>query len=96
MNEILQQQASLNGFIRTVFIILLVWYVFKLLLRLFAPYLIKKIIQKAGTSFRKNYQQQFQNEQNKHQKNTFDSFSTRKKYRSNKKIGEYIDYEEIE
>jgi len=96
MNEILQQQASLSGLIRTVFIILLVWYVFKLLLRLFAPYLIKKIIQKAGTSFSKNYQQQFQTGQNKYQKNTSDSFSARKKYRSNKKIGEYIDYEEIE
>jgi len=90
------QQASLSGFIKTVFVILLIWYVFKLLLRVFAPYLMKKMMQKAGTNFRKNYEQQFQTEQNKHQKNTSDSFSTRKKYRSNKKIGEYIDYEEIE
>jgi len=93
MNELLQQ-ASLSGFIKTVFIILLVWYVFKLLLRVFAPYLIKKMMQKASTNFRKNYEQQFQTKQDKHtQKN---KYSSDKKYDSNKRIGEYIDYEEID
>ena len=97
MNETIIQQASLNGLIRTVLIIVGVWYAFKFLMRLLAPYLMKEMVEKAGTNFKQQYEQQFGNTQNQQgnysQKNTS---SADKNPRSTKKIGEYIDYEEIE
>jgi len=96
MKETMLHQASLSGFIRTVFIILLVWYVIRLLARFLAPYLVKKVIQRATANFSKNYKQESDNQQNKYKKNTSDNSTIRKKYRSTKKIGEYIDYEEID
>lgn len=100
MNETILQQASLNGFIRTVLIIVGVWYAFKFLMRLLAPYLMKKMVQKAESNFRQNYDQQFGNTQNQNQYQKKESSHTNSSNshnpRSTKKIGEYIDYEEIE
>lgn len=100
MNETILQQASLNGFIRTVLIIVGVWYAFKFLMRLFTPYLMKKMVQKAESNFRQNYEQQFGNTQNQNpyqkKESSYTNSSNQHNPRSTKKIGEYIDYEEIE
>ena len=85
--------ASFAGFIETLFYILFFYYVFKFLARLFLPYMVKKVVEKAG----QNFQQQYQNQQN--QKTTQDSNptnSTNAKPRENKKVGDYVDFEEIE
>jgi hypothetical protein len=52
------QEASFSNFIRTVFYILMFYYLFKFLARLFLPMLVKKAVEKAGESFQK--QQQYQ------------------------------------
>jgi len=55
--------------------------------------MVKKVVEKAG----QNFQQQYQNQQNHN--NTQDSNplnSTDSKPRENKKVGEYVDFEEIE
>ncbi len=98
MNEMILQQASLNGLIRTILIIVMVWYAFKFLMRLLAPYLMKKMVEKADTNFRQQYEQQFGNTQNQYQNtnSTDTKSSSNGNPRSTKKIGEYIDYEEIE
>lgn len=98
MNETIVQQASLNGLIRTVLIIVAVWYAFKILMRLLAPYLMKKMVEKAGANFKQQHEQQFGNTQNQYQQtNSTDTDSSKNQNpRSKKKIGEYIDYEEIE
>ena len=98
MNETILQQASLNGFIRTILIIVGIWYAFKFLMRLLAPYLMKKMVQKAESNFRQNYEQQFGNTQNQYQnkESSHTNSSNQHNPRSSKKIGEYIDYEEIE
>lgn len=95
MDEIILQQASLQGFIRTVLIIVAIYYGFKILMRLLAPYLMKKVIQKAESNFKQNYEQQFNNQQAPHQ-NTNTSSTRVERPRSKKKVGEYIDYEEID
>jgi hypothetical protein len=52
--------------------------------------MVKKVVEKAG----QNFQQQHQNQQN--QSNTKESNPTDSKPRENKKVGEYVDFEEIE
>ena len=49
------EMASFAGFIETLFYILMFYYVFKFLARLFLPYMVKKVVEKAG----KNFQQQY-------------------------------------
>ena len=85
--------ASFAGFIETLCYILFFYYVLKFLARLFLPFMVKKVVDKAG----QNFQQQYQNQQNHN--NTQDSNplnSTDSKPRENKKVGEYVDFEEIE
>jgi bacteriorhodopsin len=84
------EMASFAGFIQTLFYILFFYYVLKFLARLFLPYMVKKVVEKAG----QNFQQQQQNQQN--QSNTKESNPTDSKPRENKKVGEYVDFEEIE
>ena len=87
------EMASFAGFIETLCYILFFYYVLKFLARLFLPFMVKKVVDKAG----QNFQQQYQNQQNHN--NTQDSNplnSTDSKPRENKKVGEYVDFEEIE
>ena len=61
--------------------------------RLFLPYMVKKVVEKAG----QNFQQQYQNQQNQNNTQDFNpGNSTDSKPRENKKVGEYVDFEEIE
>ncbi|SDS45757.1 protein of unknown function [Formosa sp. Hel1_31_208] len=90
------QEASLTGFLRTILIILLVYYGIKILSRIFAPYLVrymsKKMQEKFGGQFQ---QQQDPRPQHKEGETVIDKVPNRDSS-SNKKVGEYIDYEEID
>lgn len=93
------ETASFNGFIKTILYIVLFYYAFKFLARLFLPMLVKKVVQKAGQNFQQQYT--YQNQQhNQYQQTTKDEIiiDTAKstKPRETKKVGEYVDYEEIE
>ncbi|MFK7781612.1 DUF4834 family protein [Psychroserpens sp.] len=91
------QTASFVGFFRTILIILLIYYGIKILSRLFAPYLMrymsKKMEQKFGEQFQQ--QQQCQNPSQKEGETVIDKVPQRQKT-SDKNVGEYVDYEEIE
>ncbi len=84
---------SFAGFIETLFYILMIYYVFKFLARLFLPYMVKKVGEKAGQNFQQHYQKQ-QNPPTSQDSNPVNS--TDSKPRENKKVGEYVDFEEIE
>jgi hypothetical protein len=92
------QTASFTGFIRIVFYILMFYYVFKFLAKLFLPLLVKKVVQKAG----ENFQQQQQRSQGTSGDKTATEeeviYNTKndKNPRETKKVGEYVDYEEID
>ncbi len=91
------ETASFNGFLKTLFYIVAFYYIFKFLAKLFLPHLIKKAVEKAGENFEKqqqNYQNQHTNTSN-HKDVIFDA-NTSEKPREKKKVGEYVDYEEIE
>lgn len=88
------QTASFLNLLETLLIIVLIYYALKFLARLFFPIMVKSVVEKA----QENFQQQQQNYQKN--QNTQDDFvnTNRKsdKPRETKKVGEYIDYEEID
>ena len=91
------QTASFVGFLRTILIILLVYYGIKILTRLFAPYLLRymsnKMQEKYGGQFQQ--QQQSENPKQKEGETVIDKVPQQHKT-SDKNVGEYVDYEEIE
>ena len=92
------QTASFNGFIKTLFYFIAFYYIFKFLTRLFLPLLVKKVVEKAG----ENFQKQQQNSQNTSWQKTANEDeiiidkTKSKNPRETKKVGEYVDYEELE
>ena len=92
------QTASFTGFIRIVFYILAFYYIFKFLAKLFLPLLVKKVVQKAGENFQQQQQRSQSTSWDKTQTNDEVIFNTKndKNPRETKKVGEYVDYEEID
>ena len=87
------------GLLRTILIIALVYYGIKVLSRIFAPFLLKYAAKKAEQRFgdqfgQLNKRQQRQDTQKKEGEITIDKIPKTKT--SNKDVGEYVDYEEIE
>ncbi|MCF8714147.1 DUF4834 family protein [Joostella atrarenae] len=86
--------------LRTILIILLVWYGFKILSRLFGPYLIKY----ASKKMEKKFSQQFGQQQNQNRQQTnykegetvIDKKPQNSNTNSSGKVGEYIEFEEID
>ncbi len=92
------QEASFSSFVRTLFYILAFYYIFKFLARLFLPLLVKKVVQKAGENFQKQQQYSQGNTWQKTPNNDEIIIDTAnaKKSRETKKVGDYVDYEEID
>jgi Domain of unknown function (DUF4834) len=92
------ETASFNGLLKTILYAVAFYYVFKFLARLFLPVLVKKAVEKAGENFQQQ-RQAYEGYQNQHQSNADEiTYQTPKsdKPRETKKVGEYVDYEEIE
>lgn len=92
------QEASFTGFIRTLFIIISFYYIFRFLAKLFLPVVIKKVVEKASENMQQQQQRQYQDSwQNNREGETF-VYNTQnvKKNRETKKVGDYVDYEEID
>ncbi len=93
------QEASFTGLIKTILIILLVWYGIKILSRLFAPALMRYVAKKAEAKFGEQFGQQFNQKQHKQpSKNEGETVIDKvpQSNTSNKNVGEYVDYEEID
>ena len=92
------QEASFLGFIKTLIYIIAIYFSLKFLVRLFFPLLVKKVVQKAG----ENFEKQQQNPKNYSWQKTENSdkiiidTTNAKKSRETKKVGEYVNYEEID
>lgn len=81
--------ASFPGFVRTVFIIIFCFYLFKFFIRIAAPILMKKAVHK----MQEKMQEQYKKQQAPYQSNTSQNQQSVPKVK--KKVGDYIDYEEI-
>ncbi|WP_272150387.1 DUF4834 family protein [Tenacibaculum aiptasiae] len=88
-------EAGPMNFLRTLLIILVAYYAVKFVVRLFAPYLIKKAVDKV----QKRAEQQYQNQQQKtdvEEGKTIIDKKPRNNKQSNNSVGEYVDFEEID
>lgn len=93
------QMASLTGFLRTILIILLVYYGAKILMRLFAPYVMRYMSKKMQERFGGQYQQQQQQQSDRNRPREGETVIDKMPKNNSsidKKVGEYIDYEEID
>jgi len=77
--------------LRTIFIIIAVYYIGKFLMRIFAPFLMKFAANKMEQKMKEQFGQQ-QTQQNEKQSPK----EPIQKMKSTKKVGDYIDFEEIE
>ncbi|MCL5128432.1 MULTISPECIES: DUF4834 family protein [unclassified Algibacter] len=82
------------GLLRTIFIIVLVYYLFKVLSRIFAPFLMKFAVKKAEERFGGQFQKKQQEPVKEEGKVTIDKIPNIKT--SNKDVGDYVDYEEVD
>jgi hypothetical protein len=85
------ETASFTGFLRTLFYIVLFYYIFKFVMRLLLPVVLKKAVEKAEQNMRHHHQQAYSN-----QGETINESPQPSKLRETKKVGEYVDFEEIE
>jgi hypothetical protein len=87
------QEAGLISFLRTLAIILLVFYGIRLLLRYLAPFLLKMFINKQ----RKAYENATQPNRGETKDGEVHIKASRKAHRQDdESLGDYVDYEEIE
>ncbi|RED49398.1 DUF4834 family protein [Seonamhaeicola aphaedonensis] len=93
------QYASAVGLVRTILIILLIYFGVKIIARLLSPFLIRFVAKKAEERFGQQFGGQFQRNQ-KHDKPkkegevSIDKIPKQKT--SNKNVGDYVDFEEID
>ena len=89
----------MGAILEYILIFILIYYIFKALLRIFAPMMAKKMMDKAA----KNFEEQFNNPYYKEKPKTKEGETyIEKKPQENKKTpksnldGEYVDYEEVD
>lgn len=77
---------------------MLVYFGLKILIRFFGPLILKWFMKKMGQKFEKQFNQQFGGAQHSSDKKGKVSIDKKPKgtKASNKSVGEYIDYEEID
>ena len=92
------QEASFSGFIKAIFYMIAFYYIFRFLARLFLPVIVKKVVEKAGANFEKQQQSAQGNSWQKTPNNDEIIIDTAnaKKSRETKKVGDYVDYEELD
>ncbi|OHT45903.1 DUF4834 domain-containing protein [Flavobacterium tructae] len=93
------QEASFVNLIKTIMWIVAFYYIFKFLARIFLPVLVKKAVEKAGENFQRQQQYSQGNTWQKTRTNNDEIIidtSNAKKTRETKKVGDYVDYEEID
>ncbi len=92
------QQAELMGFLITLLIILIVYYSFRFLARIFVPLLLKRVVGNMQAKAKKQNQQKNQQTENSSTKEgeTIIDKNPNSKTQGNNSVGEYVDFEEID
>jgi len=86
------------GLLKTIFFIIIFFYAFKFLARLFAPFLIKK----ATDTIKKKAEEQYRGQQDAQQESSVKDGETIidkkpvSEQESKKSVGDYVDFEEID
>ena len=85
------QTASLIGLIKTLLILLLIYTLFKYIIRLFAPFIISSLVRKISSKF-----EQSQSDSTQYDEGEVSIDKSITKNKSNNDLGDYVDYEEID
>lgn len=83
------------GFLRTIAIIIIIYYVFKFFSRYIAPIFLKKVISNVEKKFREQQQNQYNNTSEGKVGETVIEKKPSANNEGNKNVGEYVDYEEV-
>lgn len=91
------QFSSFSSLIKTIAILLFIYYAIKFLGKLLAPYLVKRMLKKFQQRFEGQMHQYHGSREDVHDTIYRNSQTNLKKndLKEKKKVGEYIDYEEI-
>jgi len=94
----IMQEASFSGLMRAIVFMIAFYYIFKFLARIFLPVLVKKAVEKAGENFQRQQQYSQGNtwQNNRNNDEIIIDTTNAKKPRETKKVGDYVDYEEID
>jgi len=92
------ETASFTGIIRTLFWLLFIYYAVKYFFKLFGPAIFQSAVKRAEQNIYQHYQQQQNQNQQQQQQSQQQQYTAPKqdKPHETKKVGEYIDFEEIE
>lgn len=90
------ETASFNGFIKTLFYLIAIYYILRFLARIFLPILVKKAVEKAGQNFQQQQNRHYQQQNQRQDDSITVDVSKAARPRSTKKVGEYVDYEELD
>lgn len=82
------------GLIRFIFYLLFIWFIIRLLARLFMPIIIQKVVQKAGNQFNRQYGQP-DAPRRPEGSIEVDYVPPAAKKKTDTKDGEFVDYEEV-
>jgi len=89
------QEAGPVNFMRTILILITIYYVFKLIARYVLPFFLKRFIHKMQNKAQQQHGGQ-QQETNVNVGETSIDKKPNQQSQSNKSVGEYVDYEEID
>jgi len=98
-NYMIMQEASFTNLFKTIMWIIAFYYIFKFLAKIFLPVLVKKAVEKAGENFQRKQQYSQDTTWQKTRSNNDEIIidtANAKKPRETKKVGDYVDYEEID
>lgn len=98
-------RADFSGFLKTIVWLVLIYYAIKFLFRLLGPFLLQKAVQKVEKNFNEKAKDFYNQTQNQYSGSNSQSYSANSNtsksdinvndLREKKKVGEYIDYEEL-
>lgn len=89
------EEASVMGFLRTILILILVYYVFKWLGRILFPVLFQKAVRNFESKMRQEQGRTNTSDQVKEGETVIERKPGPQR-ETNKNVGEYVDYEEID
>lgn len=85
----------MESFIRTILIILLIYFGFKLFIKWFGPLILRYFLKKIGKKFQQQFTQQPSSKTKKEGEVVIEK-KPKAGNKPNKDVGDYIDYEEID
>ncbi|CAL2104333.1 conserved protein of unknown function [Tenacibaculum sp. 190130A14a] len=89
------QEAGPINMIRTILIILVIYYATRFLFKLFAPFLVKKAMNKMQEKAEQQYNNRYK-ESNVNEGETVIDKKPQNTKQSNNSVGEYVDFEELD